>query len=386
MAWGNSTDRVWIANGRVRWAIRIDNRQRQADEDATFCAAFPDPCASNPDDRQRVLAVELDQANARLFTLTEAMLVVEDVTDPHEPDDPAVFDLHASGGGYPALYSTEVLLDVKVWANSGQSYIFVLTSKRIVTLVYNPSAQADILYVAQTEDLFDANTGPLSEFIESGDEDFDDLHVSRLNRMRILEDEASGNGPSRLMAYVLAEADAYASTPGRPKPRIVMACDLSADSFSTPTFNADPEGRRYVYYNPMAGMGGEDNPRDFEAIDLAAVEVSNEIDLYVACGKLRQLQKLDATDSFEEGYGLLDPSQITIQEGEHLLNVLIDKNESDRVFVASEGRSRSTTSTSAPTPRSFRRRTAARATRARSSTGEVRATSCRSRTHGTTRH
>ena len=52
--------RVWIAQGRARAAIRVSDRARMFSEDKTFSSS------DHPENREEILAVELDELNDRL--------------------------------------------------------------------------------------------------------------------------------------------------------------------------------------------------------------------------------------------------------------------------------------------------------------------------------
>jgi hypothetical protein len=176
-----ANERVWIANGRVRWAIRIEDRQHQLSEDWKFSSGSPSFSGV-----QRVLAVELDEIHHRLVTLTEAIVAVQDVSIPSAPSDPSSFDLLADNGNFTQLQSAEDVLDVKLWADAAnlETRIFVLTSKRIISLSYLSGSYPAIQYKGQTSELF-ASGAPLPEFLDSGDPFFDDLRVGLLNKFRI---------------------------------------------------------------------------------------------------------------------------------------------------------------------------------------------------------
>src|SRR5262245_60828709 len=128
-AWNGSTNRVWIANGRVRWAINATTGQRDTTQDRMFTAG-----SSNFTGRQRVLALEFDDANQRLITLTEAVIAVE--PGPGPTSTLYTFDLLTDGGGgsnFKKIHINEDLLDVKVWSVGTDTQIFVLTTHRIIS-------------------------------------------------------------------------------------------------------------------------------------------------------------------------------------------------------------------------------------------------------------
>jgi hypothetical protein len=143
--------RVWIAEGRVRTAIRISDRQRMFAEDRSFSSSV------SAQTYESLIAVEVDEVNQRLYTLTEDAIYREDISTPSSPTSLDYYDF-SPATGFPVeqvISSWEPAVDLKVWPQGGGlTAILVLTNKRLITLL-DSGPGTDIVLAGWTSDLYD---------------------------------------------------------------------------------------------------------------------------------------------------------------------------------------------------------------------------------------
>lgn len=328
--------RVWIASGRNRVALRVSDRQRMEVE--TF-SGFASPY------KELVLAVELLEERDELYTLTDRGIYREDVSDPSNPVPLSTLDFENAlmrevvctscpwppytccsendvpfdfvfEGELPAnkVEMDDAFLDLKVWAGPtiGDDRLFLMTTERIVVIMprLNP-----MLVQSYAGELFDNGgnrfTPPTDLSIQDQD-DFNDAKLVSLRKMRIVEDG------SRLMAYVLAFSNQLPNAWSiRADLHALVACDLDrAGGFDDPTFSMDSVDVEYQWWSP-----------DYSAITVesTAIEMIRrktiwDFDLYqdgasryaiLALGCENQLQRIDITDAFSQAVGHFSPVAIT---------------------------------------------------------------------------
>lgn len=357
--------RVWLATGRVRAAIRVSDRKRMVDEDRTF-SSFDSPR------KEKVCVLELNESRGELFTLTDAGIYREDVSDPSNPLplEELAFDQFewfvcspCSLDGFPLIFDESDikwemdfdLVDMKIWegATAFDDRLILMTAKRIIVIqIPPPSSPQGMIVQSYAGELFDSTD---HHFIDStvtppsGVPDFDDAKLRYLAKLRLAQD---GN---KVMAYVLTRSrqfngirnDAYA----------IVACDLNADNplapWQNPTFNVapvatPPQMQQYEYRwwqpawpGPSLGIG---TVRQYTVYDFDLYEDSGQRFAIAACGCQQQLQRLDITNAFQQSGQFLSSTTIdgvTSTAGQcgsgttHLYAVRADPTTPHRYFVGS---------------------------------------------------
>jgi hypothetical protein len=326
----SSESRIWLAQGRVRVALHASDHERMFDEDTTF------QDSDHADDYERILALEVDDLNDRLYTLTERALYREDISDPTQPTSKVVLDFYPTSGAL--LQDWESFQDMKLW--SPENRIFVMTQKRIIIVEDTGSGLA---LGAWTDDMFyptgnpaSTNTTPLPTETcpDPNPRGIGAVEARFLRRLRVIEDEND-----EVMAWVTVDAHAYPSS-GRPSPQVVVACSLSNGNWSDPTFDCDPSSDvNYVYWNPFPEAPGtfDDPVQNFTAYGLDAFAIDDERYLYVACGKENQVQRFTITNAFPQSCSveLVPDLTETLDTDNHIYNVLSDRYGGFRFFAVS---------------------------------------------------
>ena len=340
--------RVWLAQGRVRWAIRAADRQRKIDENLVFDDV-------NPGSNEQILAIELDENRQQIWTLTESAIYRETYASPYSPSQP-LLECHLELACMhtcpppPAscllehhMQSWEEPIDLKVWHGGPGSidWVFVLTTKRIIAIRSDTSLNPAVLeYHSSAIELFQELDGGWFTSTIPGDP-INPLKVSHLHRLRIQEDL-----DGRLMAYVLAKMSGYKKTPESEDRSValVMLCDLDkGGQFDSPTFDVDPgPGRSYFYFNPVPVPPDED-PTDEKLNNNTALGLdvftagSGNRHMYVACGMEKQIQYVDVTNAFTAGIGTSVQIDVGSTEEDHMRNVLVDPlAPEDRFFAVAK--------------------------------------------------
>jgi hypothetical protein len=329
--------RVWIAEGRVRTAIRISDRQRMFVEDRSFSSSV------SAETYEPLIALEVDDVNQRLYTLTKDALYREDISTPSSPASLDFYDFSPATGRpvEEVISSWEPAVDLKVWPQGGGlTAIFVLTEKRLITLL-DAGPGIDIVLAGWTSDLYDPYLPDPENKILPRDHcspvDVATLKVYKLQNLRALEDQQNG----QVMAYVTAEMAAYPAGV-RPFPRLVIACYLdSQNGYASPSFDLDPNPSRihFYYWSPMPPP----NPpppglnADKTIYSLDAFASGPERYLYLACGKDHQMKRIKVTNAYPK----TDCSTWTpdatypVDTAGHVYNVLADRAQPTRFFSLS---------------------------------------------------
>ncbi len=292
---GPSNKRIWLAQGRVRAALDLQAAQRMAGEDRYFDGVAPQLLPTTPGATsgwEKVLQVELDEANAKLYTLTETTLYREDVSNPSAP----VFEAALSLASLPAGSGDGECL--RVW--SATQTVVLLTHTNIVTLSSNTSGLSVLGSTQQSLPFVDS-------LVPGSPNSITPSQVTRLARMQLAQDV-----DGRVIAYVIGQAAGYGLI--RPGPGVLVLADLGlASGFTTPTFDNVPnpllEG--FVFFDPARLPGAAAPYSDWGARDVAVVpEIVAGVpqqSVFLACGKLAQIQRLDATSAWTNGMNQLTP-------------------------------------------------------------------------------
>ena len=317
--------RVWIAQGRVRAAIRISDRARQFGEDRTFDSS------DHPENREEIVAVELDELNQRLYTLTKRALYRESVVDATQPGPAIVFDFNDATPVAPEqnVADWEPVVDLKLWPEDGA--IFVLTGKRVIIL---QDTGSQFVVRGWTPDMYDPNGEKGAKLLPAPHCDSFNvpaLKVKTFERLRVGEDEPGGE----VMAYVTANMAGY-SDPGygRPLPSLVIACFLDdSNGYASPTFDLNTGVRiNYAVWNPMPSLPAVPAPAgeksaDYTIYSLDAFAIGSDRYLYLACGKLNQVKRIAVTGSYPRNCSspawAPDPAYV-LNNAWNVFNVLAD--------------------------------------------------------------
>jgi hypothetical protein len=334
--------RVWIAQGRVRTAIRISDRQRQFGEDISFSSSVSDQTYES------IIALE-HAANQRLYTLTTDALYREDVSNPSAPTSLQFYDFSENTGKpvWEVFSPWDSPLDLKVWPieDSAAVAVLVLTTKRIITLIDHGPGNG-ITFAGYTPDMYDPFIliDPGAKFLPTdhcGAEEIP-LNVVTLRNLRVQQDQ---NG--QVMAYVTADMAGYNNLDaGRPFPKLVIACYLdSQNGFVSPRFDLDPAPSRihYRYFNPVPTPPPSPPPGDRNADwtinSLDAFSLGNERYLYLACGKKNQVKRLKVTNAYPatncSNWAAPDET-FDIHLDHHVNNVLADRDIVTRFFALTQ--------------------------------------------------
>lgn len=290
--------RMWVAHGRLRSAVRLSDGLRMNREDAVFAltnaAAF-----------ERVLALELDEANGLLYTLTsEGGLYCDSIAVPSAPVRVREVSIAS------ALASGETLVDLKLWTAVGEEVIVVLTARRLLTI---RTIAGVLTLVGSTASVTVAT--PLTDANPVPADSINLLLVIDHSRLRIGKDS-----DGLLTAYVQCSSRAYELTPiTRPFAQILVLCNLDlAGGFVAPSFTT-PGAPYCVFYNPFpvapsgwaalvaaAPIDPEEGPTvvkkhynvtHYQAVDLGASQL-----LYVAHGRRNQVIHFDVSHALTAGW------------------------------------------------------------------------------------
>lgn len=341
--------RIWVAKGRVRASLRMSDRVRVHAEDKTFSSGAAS--AGNP---ETIVALDFNDANGRLYTLTQAGIYREEtaVGGYGQPNPGGMSFLDFSNGSTPLgehLEPGETFQDVKVWPDSTR--VFLLTSHRIIALT-------DILTLALaapgtwSQDMFPPNGSFPWITDTTGDAAFNSLKVHKFLRFRLcLETDESPALKDHLIAVVLAETSGYGPAVQRPVPNVVLLCDLGAAAAYEPRFDSDPDAGdvHYAYFHvaPSYPGGASFKSEWFNIYGIDAFQDSNNRGrAYLACGNKRHVQEAliaSALPRHDTQVGSL-PTQfkhvlpeLDHENPEQALNVLADDlNPSARFFVVSQ--------------------------------------------------
>ncbi len=324
--------RAWIAQGRVRAALRFSDRARMFAEDETFSSV------ASPR-REQVIAVEYDDTNGWLYTLTESALYVEAIGSSGTPiTSPPVFVPFTSAGGI-TLQAGEAVIDLKLWPADQRA--FVLTTRRLIVIGGTPTTNLTIQ--SWTHELAPVSGTPpvaLSD-TQTGTASLNTLDVRNYARLKIAIDK----GTQRLMAYVTADMRGYAGAPNcidaRPFPRMLLVADVDAPAYVNPTFDADSSsgGVRFVFWNPIscpasAGCPCAGHPfNEYGIWDFDMAISSTRTRAFLASGPAHQITWLDLTSSWQNGIVFKNDFPI-LAPGIDALKMRVDPQNPTRFFTA----------------------------------------------------
>lgn len=329
--------RMWVAQGRVRAAVRLSDGARMRSEDRSFLTTPSGP-------RERPICVEIDEGGNLLYTLTaEGRLYRETIVTPSTPILLGnVLDLATAA----PLASHETLVDMKLWSATGEKVVVILTNHRVIT-VADTWGQ---LFVRGYSD-FVADGTPLTDTNPSSAQSINSLVVTQLDGLSVGKD-----GDNRVVAYVKAFMQGYEDplVKVRPYPRCIVLCDLDlAGGFLTPRFKKTaPGGTTYhVFHNPMpcapVGLPAPSWPScapgtskyDYSVNDTTFDGSGPVKYLYAACGRRNQVRKLDVTHAFTAGITqvatiAVNPAYPTHpQDSPDLSHVRVDPNNTNRIIA-----------------------------------------------------
>ena len=321
---GASGKRAWIAQGRVRAAVRLDTAARVDSENATF--------SSIAGHYELLQAVEVDDTNHYLYTLTQQGLYREDIGGSYSPSNPGNrIDFDFTSGLSPVLQSGEELVDVKLIPHTPgggctDQYVLVLTTYRLIIMASGSSSLSVQGQCLDLESLVGTGTPYLQK--TPSDATFDNLHINSFVGVKVAFDYSG-----KTIAYLFGNIGSYALHAVQIH-SVILLCDLDgAHCFATPTLNVATGGNvDFAYWNSMAGISVGNVP-DYAAYDFDVRVQSTETDLLVACGKAQQLQWLTA--DFASG-GISVAATKTLDSAEHLLLSQFDPNTANHVYVRGE--------------------------------------------------
>jgi hypothetical protein len=293
--------RVWIAEGRVRAALRLADRERMPLEDRVF----PLPDTRNQD----VRALAVDGEAELLYTLTDHHLYRESFGAPWSQRGPGdQRDL--------PLPTPEPALDVQVIA---RGWCAVLTARRILVV---ESAPQGLVVRGTTPETFPLSTG-------GADPAFDALRAIALRRMTVAQD-AGGD----YVALCRVAVGGYGLAPRlsaiTPYPQVLVACRLGrvADGFARPSFDFDSgPGLRLVRWDPFASApawtpAAADERAWHCLYDVDVRTLGSETRVYAACGRRKQVRELQLDLSAPGGFREL--RTIPVQSSQDLFYVRCD--------------------------------------------------------------
>ena len=205
-----TNSRIWLAEGRIRAALRMGDRARMHDEDHLFSSGI-----SSAQTYEKLIALEFNDTNGRLYTLTEAGLYREEtaVGGYGQPNPGGQKFLDFSDPSFPQhLDSLESFQDLKLWP--GTNRVFLLTTHRIIAvkddleldLASTSSWSLDMFPPAPHQNIKDTNF----------DLAFNSLKVNQFLRFRLFKETLPSPAlKDHLIAVVLAATSGYPPLPGR---------------------------------------------------------------------------------------------------------------------------------------------------------------------------
>jgi hypothetical protein len=340
--------RAWVAQGKVRAALRLIDHLRLAQEDRTFTGASP---VGGPLIPEWVIRVEVDDVNGYLYTLTPQAVYRETITAPHSPANPGDlrYKLFSTFIPVPAANATdhESLEDVKLIPSSDK--ILLLTSWRPIIMISNASTFDYMPLVSgensgQSQELYQFLKN--NTFWNSGNSAqglFDKLKLMQLKIATVAIDSSG-----KTIAYILAAAKKYPYS-GRLSIvhgycKALIQCDLDAvNGFANPHFDADPTGQvGYAYWDPYsiytgpgATLADAEDLRSFNAYEMVARTTGSQSELFVACGKSRHLVHLHL--SFAPGVAT-EFATINPDSTQHLFEMHADPANQNLLYIHGSSR------------------------------------------------
>jgi hypothetical protein len=101
---------MWLAQGRVRAAFRLSDNARMFDEDQSF------PVGADAEDRELLVAVEVNEVALQLVTLTEQAIYLQDIGGSYSSASPGpASSLDVAGYISPPAHN---VADLKTWVHS----------------------------------------------------------------------------------------------------------------------------------------------------------------------------------------------------------------------------------------------------------------------------
>lgn len=318
--------RGWIAQGFARAAIRISDGARMNAETTTFDAVTGTP--------EKPVALELDEARAYLYTVTNYALYREDVTTPSNPINRVSFDfspaaLNLTPKLLTTVTSSETLRDVRVIPFVGgvlsDSRVLVLTNYRLIVMRSDASG---LSIVSQCLELYDQVAG--GSYLQGvPDGHFNSLHINNFASVKVAIDS-----DSRTVAYLQANPGIM---PLRTAQRaILMLCNLDAfHGFLAPTLNAGAPGpMQFAYWSPFTfplPVPVTDEYAEARAIhDVTVRDSGGQTQVLAACGMNTQLKLLTATFAYG---GVFPTATVTLNPLENLRQVTLDPIVANRLYV-----------------------------------------------------
>jgi hypothetical protein len=338
--------RAWIAQGRVRAAIRLSDNARMNAENQSFSCIKGQP--------ELLTAVAVDDNAHYLYTLTDSALYREDIAGtctsnpcqactgstctPANPGNRVYFDY--SNSLLPALHSGEVpikMLPIPLPSGSTctGSYVLVLTTLRLIVL---QSTATGLNVLSQCLDLEQEIGGTHGYLHETPpNPTFDGLKIKKLTDVKIATDHVGDT-----IAYVFGEIGIY-QFHGFVSHSIILLCNLDGQNcFSTPTLDVDSSSNvQFVYWNPFAAFPPVPVPPSQTTPTLANAQLhacydfsirtlSNQTDIFAACGSAKGVRWLNA--KFVPG-GITEYSQIPLPAGQNFLVSHSDPNAPGHLYV-----------------------------------------------------
>ena len=312
------TKRIWLAQGRVRAALRASDGKRILTEDRKF---------TDSGVQAKPVSIEVDDQRQLLYTLTdEKFLYREDISTASSPLLTGTLDLRT------LIPAATGVVDLKLWRQAPDDAVFVLCSDRLLVV-------RDVQGVLKLIDQAHESTPLTDTGLPPGIDSINAFGVRRYERMTVAKD---GN---RVIAYIVATAAGYGTN--RPLAKLMLLCDLdSMNGYDAPTFRRQvvpPTGTPYSHFlfrsflpcaptgSPCPGvLNSEHSVNDIAVAADGASRIA-----YVACGKTAQLQRVDVTDAFATGTltTLLPQIDVDPTTGWDLDRVRVDRSNPKRLFV-----------------------------------------------------
>ncbi len=305
----SASKRVWIAQGRVRASMRASDRVRLHGEDRTFDAALTGV-------HERLIAVEVDETNNQLFTLTDHALYREDISNPSNPTGLTSLVLDTTLAQYfvpPAQGgpSADEPRDLKIYASGHR--VFVLTRWRILSI---ESTTSGLALRGSADELAQSGFDPVLHYrlLTDSAGAIDPLKIHDFQRLRIFEDI-----DGKVYGYVVALMAGYGT---RNTGRTLLVCNLAGSgAYNDPTFDATAGPlRSFVNWNFVpclpGGCTGVNVP-DFALNDVDLRRTSTippRTQAYCGLGAGQGIHVLDVTQAFVPGNPISYQRQMLLQD------------------------------------------------------------------------
>jgi hypothetical protein len=145
----SQSTRMWLAQGRVRAAFRLGDRVRMFAEDQSF------PPGAAAQDRELLVAIEVEETLHHLVTLTDRALYFQSIGGTYSPGNPGPahrLDLasYLLPPPTPLPLHDDAVTDLKVRPINGLLQVFLLTEKRLLVFRHYP---ADPVFLGAADEL-----------------------------------------------------------------------------------------------------------------------------------------------------------------------------------------------------------------------------------------